>query len=117
MLATVPMRWRSSGVGIVHLGLALQHDQDLALLAHRLLGGGDGRGRPTVIGNTISGNSTVLRTGTTISASAGSGYRVGWPAPRQGIDVGRAHGRVLCGDALGSLITRQPLATPACGVP
>ena len=29
---------------IVHLGVALQHDQDLALLAHGLLGGGDARG-------------------------------------------------------------------------
>ena len=71
--------------------------------------------RPTVIGKTISGNSTVLRTGTTISASAGSG-RVGWPGGA-GVHIGRAHGRVLCGDALGSLITRQPLATPVCGVP
>ena len=30
---------------IVLLGVALQHDQDLALLAHGLLGGGDARGR------------------------------------------------------------------------
>src|SRR5262245_19710992 len=31
------------------------------------------RGRPTVTGATMPGNSTILRTGTMISASAGSG--------------------------------------------
>jgi hypothetical protein len=30
-------------------------------------------GRPTVIGNTMPGNSAMLRTGTMINASAGSG--------------------------------------------
>src|SRR4029453_13242281 len=35
-------------------------------------------GRPSVIGKTISGNSTVLRTGTTMKASDGSDWS-GWP--------------------------------------
>ena len=33
-----------------------------------------------------------------------------------GIHILWAHDRVLCGEALGSLITRQPLATPLRGV-
>ena len=43
MLATVPVRWRSSGPGSAVLRILLQHEHDLALLAHGLLDGGDGR--------------------------------------------------------------------------
>ncbi len=71
-------------------------------------------GRPSVIGKTISGNSTVLRTGTTMKASDGSDW-IGWPGV-PGLDVGRAHGSLLGRGALASRITRQPLATPLRGV-
>ena len=74
-------------------------------------------GRPSVIGKTISGNSTVLRTGTTMKASDGSDW-IGWPGVPglATIDVGRAHGSLLGRGALASRITRQPLATPLRGV-
>ena len=72
-------------------------------------------GRPSVIGKTISGNSTVLRTGTTMKASDGSDW-IGWPGV-PGLTIrGRAHGSLLGRGTLASRITRQPLATPLRGV-
>jgi hypothetical protein len=61
------------GTGILDVRISLQEDSDRPLLAQRLLRGGD-RFRPEmVIGATTDGNSTVLRTGTMISASLGIG--------------------------------------------
>jgi hypothetical protein len=102
---------------IVHLGVALQHDQDLALLAHGLLGSGDARGASHRDGEDDLGKQHGV-------AHRHDDQRVGRQRPHRlgggagpGVHVGRAHGRILCGDALGSLITRQPLATPVRGVP
>ena len=64
-------------------------------------------GRPSVIGKTISGNSTVLRTGTTMKASDGSDW-IGWPGVPglTPIDVG------------GGLMARSSAAAPwAAGSP
>ena len=101
------------GPGIVLLGLALQHDQDLALLADSLLGGGDARGashrdREHDLGkeNGVAHRHDDQRIGR---------QRYRRLAGRGGIGVGRAHGLVLCCCALGSRITRQPLATPLRG--
>ncbi len=103
--------------GIVLLGLVLQHDDDLALLAYRLLSGRDGRGTAQRDREHDLGKQNGV-------AHRHDDQRVGRQRPsrladRAGarIHIGRAHGRVLCGDALGSLITRQPLATPLRGVP
>ena len=100
--------------GVVLVGLALQHDQDLTLLAHRLLGSGDGRGASYRDGEHDLGKENGV-------AHRHDDQRVGRQryrrlASRTGIGVRRAHGRVLCG-ALGSRITTQPLATPLCGDP
>ena len=72
-------------------------------------------GRPSVIGKTISGNSTVLRTGTTIKASDGSDW-IGWPGGAADSTSGGLMARSSDAAALGSRITRQPLATPLRGV-
>ena len=76
-------------------------------------------GRPSVIGKTISGNSTVLRTGTTMKASDGSDW-IGWPGVPGLTPLLMSGGGLMArssdGAALGSRITRQPLATPLCGV-
>ena len=105
MLATVPIRCRSIGGRIGDLGVALQQDADLALLAHRLLRGGD-RARPADGDRQHDpGNSTVLRTGTMISASGRQRRHRGQRrrgAPR----VGAA----LCACELGC---RQPRLVPA----
>jgi hypothetical protein len=57
---------------IGHLRVALHENADLALLADGRCAAATERGRPTVIGSTNPGNSTVLRTGTIISASGGN---------------------------------------------
>ena len=100
--------------GLVLLRVALQHDQDLALLAHRLLGGGDLTRRvPTVMGKTISGKQHGV-------AHRHDDQGVGRQRPRSlaggaGIHIGRAHGLAFCAEALGRRITRQPLATTLRG--
>ena len=101
--------------GIVLFGLTLQHDDDLALLANGLLGGRDGRGAAERDREHDLGEENGV-------ANRHDDQRVGRQGARRlaggsGIHILRAHGRVLCGDALGSLITRQPWATPLCGVP
>ena len=92
--------------GIVLFGLTLQHDDDLALLSDGLLGGRDGRGAAERDREHDLGEENGV-------ANRHDDQRVGRQGARRlaggsGIHILRAHGRVLCGDALGSLITRQP---------
>ena len=103
--------------GIVLLGVALQHDDDLALLAHRLLRGRDGRRTAQRDREHDLGKENGV-------AHRHDDQRIGGQRSRRlagrtgaGIDVGRAHDLALCDAALGSLITRQPWATPLRGVP
>src|SRR5579871_5097662 len=79
MLATVPMRCMSSAVGSATsasrcIRMPTWRWSRIACCAAAI-----DFGRPSVIGRTRPGNSTVLRTGTMISASAGTGASV--PAP------------------------------------
>ncbi len=101
--------------GVVRFGRALQHDQDLALFAHGLLGGGDGRrtaegDREHDLGKEhgVAHRHDDQRVGGQRARRLGGG-------PAGGAHILRAHDRVLC--ALGNRITRQPLVTPLCGVP
>ena len=121
---------RADAVQVVGLGLArprvaLHEDADLALLAHRLLRGGDRPGRPTAIGSTTPGNSTVSRTGTMMSASAGSG---GTPAspPRRRRSASAAEARggamsIVMSMVIGSrpfrALTSEAAVAAKCGGP
>jgi hypothetical protein len=58
------------GTGLVDVGPGLQQYAERTLRAGGFL---RERSRPTVSGNTMPGKSTTLRTGTMMSASAGSG--------------------------------------------
>jgi hypothetical protein len=109
-IGEVPMRCMSIGSRIGDFGGALQQDADLALVAHRLLRGGDDFGRPSVIGSTTPGNSTVLRTGTMMSASAGSGGSVPRPAAQlRSMTAFPSQPRLT--PAFCKVITRQPSTT------
>ena len=59
--------------GLGNLGIALHQNANLALLPHRLLDRGDRLRPANGDRGTMPGNSTVLRTGRRMAASAGSG--------------------------------------------
>src|SRR5208282_4194080 len=73
MLASVPMRCMSIGVGSATSGSRCSRMPTWRWSRTACCAAATDFGRPSVIGNTRPGNSTVLRTGTMISASGGNG--------------------------------------------
>ncbi len=106
-------------LGIVLLGFALQDDQDLALLTHGLLGGGDAR-RPAERDreDDLGEQHGVAHRHDDEGVRRQRLDRLAGRARTDAtIDVGgRRHGWVLWRGALGSRITRQPLTTALRGV-
>src|SRR6185503_2544418 len=76
MLATVPMRCMSIGAGSVASGSRCMRMPTWRWSRTACWAAAIDFGRPSVIGSIRPGNSTVLRTGTMMSASGGSGGRV-----------------------------------------
>src|SRR5580704_19317014 len=79
MLATVPMRCMSIGVGSASSESRCMRMPTWRWSRTACCAAAIDFGRPSVIGSTRPGNSTVLRTGTMISASGGKGGSVTAP--------------------------------------